>query len=225
VRWDFGYCGHNWHIVPAPDDRWGWLWRNWWNEDWQGKLKYSEKTCPSATLSTTNPTWLDPVLNTGRRGGKPATNRLSYGAAFLHRIEFRADPFMFLCQIYASHPLLTLSEILISQNQLLCPLHFDRWIIIAPEILQTNLYYICSRKGFIVTCPTAIQHLCTIFYNKSMDLLLKCFEEYVQRDNDAEHTPQSLLVWKLRLCWGSAEVAIENNWTATSSRVDKKGHF
>jgi hypothetical protein len=27
-----------------------------WNENWQGKQKYSEKTCPSATLSTTNPT-------------------------------------------------------------------------------------------------------------------------------------------------------------------------
>jgi hypothetical protein len=49
----------------------------WWNEDWQGKPKYSEKTCPSATLSTTNPTWLDPGL-------KPATNRLSYGAALLY---------------------------------------------------------------------------------------------------------------------------------------------
>jgi hypothetical protein len=29
-------------------------------------------------LSTTNPTWLDPGLNPGRRGGKPATNRLSW---------------------------------------------------------------------------------------------------------------------------------------------------
>jgi hypothetical protein len=38
----------------SPNDRWGWLWSNWWNEDWQGKPKYSEKTCPSATLSTTN---------------------------------------------------------------------------------------------------------------------------------------------------------------------------
>jgi hypothetical protein len=28
-----------------------------------------------------NPTRPDPVLNPGRRGGKPATNRLSYGAA------------------------------------------------------------------------------------------------------------------------------------------------
>jgi hypothetical protein len=32
-------------------------------------------------LSTTNPTWPDPGLNPGRRGGKPATNRLSSGAA------------------------------------------------------------------------------------------------------------------------------------------------
>jgi hypothetical protein len=53
------YCGHYWPIVPVPDDRWWWLWRNWWNEDWQGKSKYSEKTCSSATLSTTNPTWPD----------------------------------------------------------------------------------------------------------------------------------------------------------------------
>jgi hypothetical protein len=46
-----------------------------------GKLKYLEKTCPSATLSTTNPTRTDPGSNPGRRRGKSATNRLSYGAA------------------------------------------------------------------------------------------------------------------------------------------------
>jgi hypothetical protein len=32
--------------------------------------------CPSQNL-----TWSDPGLNPGRRGGKPATNRLSYGVA------------------------------------------------------------------------------------------------------------------------------------------------
>jgi hypothetical protein len=32
--------------------------------------------CPSQ-----NPTWPDPGLIPGRRGGKPATTRLSYGAA------------------------------------------------------------------------------------------------------------------------------------------------
>jgi hypothetical protein len=46
----------NWPIVPVPDDRW--VWNIWWNENWQGKPKYSEKTCPSATLSTTDPTCL-----------------------------------------------------------------------------------------------------------------------------------------------------------------------
>jgi hypothetical protein len=45
-------------------------------------MKYSEKTCPSATLSTTNPTWPDPGSNPGRRCGKPANNRLSYGMAY-----------------------------------------------------------------------------------------------------------------------------------------------
>jgi hypothetical protein len=46
-----------------------------------GEPKYSEKTCPSAALSTTNPTWPDPYSNLGRRGGKPAINCLSYGTA------------------------------------------------------------------------------------------------------------------------------------------------
>jgi hypothetical protein len=36
---------------------------------------------PGATLSTTNPTWSDPGFNPSRRGGKPATNRFSYGMA------------------------------------------------------------------------------------------------------------------------------------------------
>jgi hypothetical protein len=45
------------------------------------KLKYWEKTCPSATLFTTNPTWSDLGSNPGRRGGKPVANRLSCGTA------------------------------------------------------------------------------------------------------------------------------------------------
>jgi hypothetical protein len=51
-----------------------------------GKPKYSDKTCLSATLSTTILTCLDPGLNPGRHGGKPATNRLSYGAALYIRV-------------------------------------------------------------------------------------------------------------------------------------------
>jgi hypothetical protein len=47
-----------WPIVPTPDDRW-WACSSRWNENWQGKPKYSEQTYPIATLSTINPTWPD----------------------------------------------------------------------------------------------------------------------------------------------------------------------
>jgi hypothetical protein len=46
-----------------------------------GNRSTGRKPAPSATLSTTNPTSPDPGSNTGRRGRKPATNRLSYGTA------------------------------------------------------------------------------------------------------------------------------------------------
>jgi hypothetical protein len=72
------HVGHLLAYCTCPG--WLWGWRIWWNE-WQGKPKYSEKTCPGATLSTTNPTWPDPGLNLGCCGGKPATNCFSYGAA------------------------------------------------------------------------------------------------------------------------------------------------
>jgi hypothetical protein len=73
------HVGHWMAYCTCPG--WLWWWRNWWNEDWQVKPKYSEKTCPRATLSTTNPTCPDPGSNPGRCGGKPATNRLGSGAA------------------------------------------------------------------------------------------------------------------------------------------------
>jgi hypothetical protein len=50
------YVGHWMAYCIYPG--WLWWWRNWWDEDWQEKPKYSEKTCPSATLSTTRDrTW------------------------------------------------------------------------------------------------------------------------------------------------------------------------
>jgi hypothetical protein len=50
--------------------------------DWQRNAKYSEKTYPNAALSITNPTCC-PDANPGRRCGKSATNRLSYGTALV----------------------------------------------------------------------------------------------------------------------------------------------
>jgi hypothetical protein len=73
-----GNAATNRPIVPAPGDY----------DDgeiggmmvWQGKPKYLEKNYSSAALSTTTP-HACPDANQGRRGGKPATNRLSYGTA------------------------------------------------------------------------------------------------------------------------------------------------
>jgi hypothetical protein len=46
----------------------------------RGNRSTREEACPSAALSTTNPTCC-PDANPDSRGGKPATNRLSYGMA------------------------------------------------------------------------------------------------------------------------------------------------
>jgi hypothetical protein len=42
---------------------------------------HGKETCPSATLSTTNPTLPDPGSNLGRRSGKPTIYHLSDGTA------------------------------------------------------------------------------------------------------------------------------------------------
>jgi hypothetical protein len=54
-----------------------------WNDIQTGENRRTRrKTCPSATLSTTNPTWIDTGANPGLRGERPATNDLSHGTAF-----------------------------------------------------------------------------------------------------------------------------------------------
>jgi hypothetical protein len=52
-----------------------------WN--WQGKTEVlRRKTCHSATLSSTNPTWTNPESSPVRRGERLATNSLSHGTAY-----------------------------------------------------------------------------------------------------------------------------------------------
>jgi hypothetical protein len=72
----FSMAATNWPIIPSTVDY----------DDYddgelggmkicRGNRSTLRKPTPSATLSTTNPTWLDPGLNPARRGWKPATNR------------------------------------------------------------------------------------------------------------------------------------------------------
>jgi hypothetical protein len=44
--WGYWHCGHSWPIVPASGDSKD----DCGEADWQGKPKFSEKTCPSATF-------------------------------------------------------------------------------------------------------------------------------------------------------------------------------
>jgi hypothetical protein len=52
--------------------------------EWEiaGKTEVRGESWPSAILSTTNSIWLDLGSKLGHRGGKPATNCLSYGTAW-----------------------------------------------------------------------------------------------------------------------------------------------
>jgi hypothetical protein len=82
--WGYWHCGHSWPIVPASGD----------SEDdlivekqmecrLAGEAEVLRENLPQCHFCPSqNPTWPDPVLIPGRCGGKPATNNLSYGAAF-----------------------------------------------------------------------------------------------------------------------------------------------
>jgi hypothetical protein len=73
------HAGHFWPIVPALGDC----------EDGEfegtkigmGNRSTQRKPAPAPFCPPTNPIWPHPGANQGRRGGKPATNRLSYVAA------------------------------------------------------------------------------------------------------------------------------------------------
>jgi hypothetical protein len=56
-----------------------------WDDVDRGKPKNSEKNLPSASLSTTNPTWTDLGANKGLRGERPANQ-------FLY-LKFSTDKF------------------------------------------------------------------------------------------------------------------------------------
>jgi hypothetical protein len=58
-----------------------------------GETEVLGKNLPRATLSTRNPTWQ--TAKTGRRGGKPATNRFSYDVLVILAVGF--CPFLNFC--------------------------------------------------------------------------------------------------------------------------------
>jgi hypothetical protein len=72
-----------WEYVCAKFGEFEWIWSSGGmiliGENWRTQ----RNTCPSATLSTTNPTWTVLGMNLGLCHEKPVTNRVSYGTARL----------------------------------------------------------------------------------------------------------------------------------------------
>ena len=65
------------------------------------------KTCPNATLSTTNPTWTDHGIEPG-----PPLNRLSHGTAIMHLNTAQSYAFQSLRYVlYAQHHSVAVSEL------------------------------------------------------------------------------------------------------------------
>jgi hypothetical protein len=82
------------------------------NANWEGKPKYSEKTCRSATLSTIGITWPHLGSNQGRRGGKAGTNFLNYATTDALDIHSGSSLFEFR----PGHRLSWLKQLVISRS-------------------------------------------------------------------------------------------------------------
>jgi hypothetical protein len=75
------HCGHVLAYCTCPG--WLWGWRSWWNEMWlAGETEVLGVNLPRRHFVHHEFQLPDPGANPSCRGGKPATNLFSYGAAF-----------------------------------------------------------------------------------------------------------------------------------------------
>jgi hypothetical protein len=76
------YCSHFWPIVQIPDDRWGWFLEQLVEWSLAGETEVFGENLPQRHFVHHKiPHDKTRARTPDRRGGKPATNRLSYVAA------------------------------------------------------------------------------------------------------------------------------------------------
>jgi hypothetical protein len=68
-------CGHKRSYYSSPDEYMSI--EPWWNDIDRGNWRTRRKTCPNATLSSTDLTWTDPGANPGLRSENQESNFLS----------------------------------------------------------------------------------------------------------------------------------------------------
>jgi hypothetical protein len=136
--------GRDWvHLALRPilayctSPGWWWLWSNRWNEDWQGKPKYSEKTCPSGTLPKTNPTWSDTGSNPGRRDGNQRVTAWTMARPLSSGLttSFSRRNQLIICQICYLQHLLPSSE---AQG-------FPTFVLLLQPCHSLNIAACCNR--------------------------------------------------------------------------------
>jgi hypothetical protein len=114
----------------------------------QGKTEVlGGKTCPSATLSTTNPTWIEPGPNAGRGGERQATNRLNDGTANYKLVSVSYE--FPSCKM----PFKTSFTVSVLHMHTTCPLFFCRQL--AQSALWPPLVYNLHNNStsYCTACP------------------------------------------------------------------------
>jgi hypothetical protein len=155
------------------------------------------KTCPSATLSTTNPTWTDPGSNPGLRSGRLAANRLSHGTAghldftrsiFIEPSSLKADrnsvspeiPQFFCKQgletktIPASHNLARIIRYK-QRISLLHLCHYSVLDVVTCNKISLPKFIVCSVRGLVsLVIPFDIDLLLYAYGDASASFIQRC---------------------------------------------------
>jgi hypothetical protein len=127
-----------------------------WNEIDRGRPKYSGKTYPSATLSTTNPTCIEQGSNSGLRAGRPAANHLSHGTALNHKLHQREHCLrIFLC--YFMFLWWTINRLRLSCIIFICLFRAAQWTH-SVSVLKINQLML-HRKIIVFCSEVSAKHL------------------------------------------------------------------
>jgi hypothetical protein len=148
------HVGHFWPVVPAPGDC----------EDGEfcgmkicrGNRSTQRKPAPASLRPQQTPTWPGPGSNPGHSVGKPATNRLRYGAAL---------PYVLLVQLGSDVMAERTSPFSLSADVRSSFIHFaaDSWFLVDNG----------SQRSYSFRCPVCLSLLLPVGLCRHILIVLK----------------------------------------------------